>query len=161
MTHVQLDSLDRHLLKLLQPDARQSAEALADAVGLSTASVHRRLKRLRDAGVIQAEWAILDARKIAPCMTLVVSVEIGMEGAHLCEAFKKKISGFPEVQQVWHISGEMDFVLIMKVRDMEHYQQLTARAFYGDSNVRRFKTSVVLSEVKIGQALPLNELLPD
>ena len=154
-----LDALDLHLLELIQPDARLSADALGEAVGLSTASVHRRLKRMRKEGVIRSQCTVVDVDKIARCMTLIVSVEIGVEGAHLCEAFKKKIAQLPEVQQLWHVSGEMDFVLVMKVRDMHHYQELAAQAFFGDSNVRRFKTSIVLSEVKAGQALPLKQLI--
>ncbi len=156
---VSLDSLDYEILQYLQTDSRISADTLGEIIGLSPASVHRRVKRLRDTRVIQSEPAILDVKKIAPCITLIVSVEIGMEGAHLCGAFKKKIVQFDEVQQAYHASGDMDFILIMKVRDMDHYQEFTQRAFYEDSNVRRFKTSVVLSEVKTGQTLPIEELL--
>ncbi|MDX1460951.1 MAG: Lrp/AsnC family transcriptional regulator [Xanthomonadales bacterium] len=154
-----IDQLDLEILERLQEDSRASVQALGDDIGLSSASVHRRIKRLRDIGVIRAEPSVLDVRKIAPCMTLIVTVEIGVEAAHLCDAFKKKIAGFDEVQQAYHASGNMDFVLILKVRDMAHYEQFAARAFYSDSNVRRFKTSVVLSEVKTGLSLPLRALL--
>lgn len=153
----EIDAQDRALLALVQQDARMTAEAMGDEVGLSVASVHRRLKRLRSSGIIRREVALLDGKRLGNSMTFIVSVEIERERTDLLDAFRRQMRTFSEVQQCYYITGEADFVLIVKVRDLEHYERFTARAFFDNANVRKFKTSVVLSEVKAGLAIPVSE----
>ena len=60
----------------------------------------------------------------------------------------------PQVQQCYHVAGECDFVLIMLVRNMEQYTQLTRTLFFQSNNVKRFKTLVSMSNVKTGLVVP-------
>ena len=150
-----LDTFDRALLNLVQKDARMTAEAIGEIIGLSPASVHRRLKRLREKGVILSEVAILNGQMLEKGMTFIVSVEVERERADLLDAFRKDMKSLPEVQQCYYVTGETDFVLIIKVHDMEEYERFTKEAFFDNSNIRRFRTSVVMAEVKAGLSIPV------
>ena len=149
-----LDAIDRMLLTLLQADARTSINALADATNSSTASVQRRLKRLRSDGTIAGEVAVVDpARSDAP-MTFVVLVEVERESLDRLDGFRRRARAEPSVQQCYCVAGETDFVLIVQARDMPDYEAFTHRFFFKDANVRRFRTNVVITRDKVGLSVP-------
>ena len=148
--HVELDAYDKKILALHQADTRTPAKTIADAVGLSAAAVQRRLKRLRDDGVIEREVAQLDPRALGLAVTCVVTVDLDGERAADLERFKRRMRACPEVQQCYYVTGQADFVLIVLVADMEAYDAFTRRALLGDDNVKSFTTHVTLERVKVG-----------
>ena len=154
--NIRLDDFDLKILSLVQKDCRLPAEQVAQEVGLSTAAVHRRLKRLRDAGYIAAEVAVLDARKLDKSMTFIVSLEVERERLDLLDQLKQELKNIPHVQQCYYVTGDYDFILVVKAADMDEFEAFTHRTFFGNTNVRRFKTSVVMSEVKTTLEVPLN-----
>ena len=154
MTRVDLDDKDRHLLDLLQADARRPLERLAGDVGLSAPAVQRRLKRLREAGVITAEVAVVDPAAVGLPMTFVVMVELERERAQQIDAFRRKVAAEPQVQQSYYVTGEGDFVLVALARDMDDFEALTRRLFFDDPNVRRFRTSVVMGQARRSLTAP-------
>ncbi len=95
----ELDQSDRLLLDMLQKDSRLPIQALADGASLSTASVQRRLKRLRDDGVIKKEVAILDPAALGQAMTFIVLVELERERLDQLQAFRAMANKEPQVQQ--------------------------------------------------------------
>lgn len=150
-----LDDTDRRLLALLQTDARMPLDRLADAVGTSSATVQRRTKRLRDAGVIAGESAVLDPRALGYPMTFLVTVELERERAHDLDAFRRALVAEPQVQQAYYVTGETDFALICLARDMDDFEALTRRLFIDRPNVRRFRTNVVMNRTKVGLDVPV------
>lgn len=151
---IELDHTDRCLLDLLQQDARQSLESLAAQVGLSAAAVQRRIKRLRDGRVITAEVVQVDAASVGLPMSFIVTVELERERADEIDAFRRKASAEPKVQQVYYVTGEGDFILVVLAQDMDDYEQLTRRLFFDDPNIRRFRTSVVMGKAHRSLAVP-------
>ncbi len=147
---IELDPADRTLLALLQTDARTPLDRMADATGLSAATVQRRVKRLREAGVIERESAVLDPASLGWAMTFLVLVEMERERIDVLDAFRRRMRSEPQVQQCYYITGDADFALICLARDMNDYEQLTRRLFFDDMNVRRFRTSVVMERSKVG-----------
>lgn len=143
------------LLALVQEDARATSERLAAEVGLSPAAVQRRLKRLRATGVIAATVAVVSPEAVGRPMSFLVEVQLERERADLHDAFKRQIRATPEVQQCWYVTGDADFVLVVTARDMADYEAFTRRVFFGNPNIRRFKTSVVMDRVKTGLSVPL------
>ena len=146
---VELDPADRTLLALLQKDGRTALDRMADATGLSAATVQRRVKRLREAGVIERESAVLDPASLGWAMTFLVLVEMERERIDVLDAFRRRMRSEPQVQQCYYITGDADFALICLARDMADYEQLTRRLFFDDMNVRRFRTSVVMDRTKV------------
>lgn len=150
-----LDEADRELLEALQEDASISINELCDRSGLSAASVQRRLKRLREGGVIERDVAILNPLAVGQMMTFVVLVELERERVDQLQAFRTAALGEPHVQQCYYVTGEADFVLICVAADMAAFEALTQRLLFANQNVRKFRTSVVMGRVKVGLSLPL------
>ena len=150
-----MDSADYTLLNLLQENARQNLEILSEKSGLSIASVQRRLKKLREDGVIEKEIAVLDPEKTGYPMTFIVMVEMEREQLDQLDAFKRVARADKQVQQCYYVTGEADFCLICIAENMSDFEALTHRLFFGNRNVRRFRTSVVMDRTKTGLSIPL------
>ncbi len=150
-----IDDFDRRILALYQHDTRRSAESLGAQVGLSAAAVQRRLKRLREQGVIEAEVAKLAPMILGAAVTLIVAVDIERETAAELDAFKRRMLACVEVQQCYYVTGAADFILVVLSADMDSYQRFTERTLLSDSNVRSFTTHVALERVKTGVAVPI------
>lgn len=152
-----VDTIDIRILAAMQKGSRISISALADHAGTSTASVQRRLKRLRSGGIINREVAQLDAKMLGFGITAVVSVELERDRLDQIDAFKRKARLDPHVQNFYCVAGEADFFLIAIARDMADYEAFTHRFFYADKTVRKFRTSIVVSTEKATLELPLSE----
>lgn len=152
-----LDDFDLALLALVQQDARMPQAALGVEVNLSTAAVNRRLKQLSDHGVIRHYTAVVDPAAVGYPLTVIVGVEAESERIDLLDDTKRTFAACPQVQQCYYVTGDWDFILILAVRDMEHYNALTRQLFFASNNVKRFKTFVAMSRVKVGLAVPVLE----
>lgn len=149
-----LDDYDRRLLAEIQRDATLPQSELGERVNLSAAAVNRRLKRYRDEGIVRGQVALVQPERLDHPLTVVVQVEVESERIDLLDAMKRSFARCPQVQQCYYTAGEWDFVLILAVRTMEQYTELTRRLFFESNNVRRFKTLVSMSNVKVGLEIP-------
>jgi len=144
-----LDPSDRKILSMIQSDIKTPLETVASETGLSAATVQRRIKRMRDDGIILKEVAVLDPSALGWSMTFLVMVEMERERIYMLDAFKRKLKNETQVQQCYYITGDADFALICMASSMEDYEKLTRRLFFDDENVRRFRTSVVMDRTKV------------
>lgn len=150
-----MDQADHKLLAILQRNARTSIQDMADYIGASTASVQRRLKVLRESGVIKGEVAVLDQQKLGFGITAVVSVELERDRLDQIDAFKRKAREDRQVLNFYCIAGDADFVMIVVAKDIADYEVFTHRFFFADKNVRKFRTSIVVSTEKATLELPI------
>jgi len=150
-----MDKSDYRLLSVLQQNARTPIQKLANHIGASTASVQRRLKVLRDNGVIQKEVAVLDPKKLGFGISAIVSVELERDRLDQIDAFKRKARQDRQVMNFYCIAGDGDFVMIVVSKDIEDYEAFTHRFFFADKNVRKFRTSIVVSTEKATLELPV------
>ncbi|WP_193175112.1 Lrp/AsnC family transcriptional regulator [Oricola nitratireducens] len=146
---------DLIILRMLQENARERLETIATETGLSVATVQRRIRNLKADGAIMSENALISPKAVGYAMTFLVFVELEHERIDQIDAFRRKAKAEAQVQQCYYITGEADFALIALARDMEDYEQLTHRLFFQDSNVKRFRTSVVMDRTKVGMNVPL------
>lgn len=144
-----MDDTDSKILRLFQSNARLTADAISEEIGLSAPAVQKRLKKLRDTGVIEREIAVLDPARIGREMTIIVEVILERENRAHLDAFKRRMREASCVQQCYYTTGEADFVLILLVRDIKEYETFTQTFFFDESNISRFKTSVVMDRVKV------------
>ncbi|BAP43712.1 AsnC family transcriptional regulator [Pseudomonas sp. StFLB209] len=149
-----LDHFDVAILEAVQEDASISQQDLGARVNLSPAAVNRRLKRLNTEGVIRQTVAVLDPASLGYRLTVVTEIEVENERLDLLDEMKRAFLACPQVQQCYYVAGECDFVLIMSVRDMEQYTELTKALFFESNNVKRFKTMVSMKNVKVGLSVP-------
>ncbi len=138
-----IDGIDIKLLEALQDDASQSNQALAAHTHISPPTCLRRIKRLRDAGLIEREIAILHADKLADTLghglTALVEITLDQQGAEQQEVFEARVVLDGAVQQCYRVSPGPDFILVVHVRDMPAYLALAQRLFTSDANVRNVK----------------------
>jgi DNA-binding Lrp family transcriptional regulator len=152
---MELDQFDRQLLNLVQEDAGQTAERLAEQISLSASAIQRRLRKLREEGVITRFTAILDPAKVGRPNSFVVSVQVERERPELLGQYRTWLASQEHVQQAFYVTGEADFVLVITAPDAETYDQLMSRMVGENPNVKRFTTNVALSVVKRGLTIPI------
>ncbi|WP_291412559.1 Lrp/AsnC family transcriptional regulator [Actinophytocola sp.] len=150
----ELDDIDHRLLAELQSDAGRTLRALGEIVGLSPSGVQRRLVGYRDTGLLSRTTAILDPG-VTPNLILAVCL-VAMERAskrHLA-AFEKKLLAAPEVQQVYDVSGEWDYVVVLATSGMAHHNSAAEHLLMDSPDVLRYTTLFVLNPVRTGTAIP-------
>ena len=151
--------MDLQILAQLQRDASLSNQDLAEAVHTSAPTCLRRIKRMRDAGLIERQIAILNPERLAQSLGhgLCVIVEITLErqGAEELARFEARVLQDAAVQQCYQVSPGPDFVLVVHARDMPSYQALVQRLFTTDANVRNVKAFFSIKRGKFGAELPL------
>lgn len=152
-----LDRFDRQLLNAVQADAGTTSEKLAETIALSQSAIQRRLRRLREIGVIERETAILDPRKVGSPTVFVVALQIERERPELLAQLRRWFALEAQVQQAYYVTGEADFVLIVTAPDTEAYDDLMTRLVRENANVKRFTTNVALGVVKRGLTIPVAE----
>lgn len=151
-----LDRADRALLNAVQKNNRLTSEELANVANLSATACQRRLKRLREAGVIEADVAIVSPKAIGRGITMIVLVSLERERADIVDRFKTAIRATEEVMVGYYVTGDTDFLLVVTAENMEDYEAFTRRFFYENRDIKGFKTLVVMDRVKAGFALPIN-----
>ncbi|MFY0635256.1 MAG: Lrp/AsnC family transcriptional regulator [Vannielia sp.] len=151
-----LTDADRIILGMLQSSARERLENIAFEAGISLATVQRRIRALKEHGFIEKDVSLLSPPAMGFKMTFVILIELERERLDQLDAFKRKIRAEPQVQQCYYITGDADFALIALARDMDDYQELTHRLFFDDSNVKRFRTSVVMDRSKVCLDVPVD-----
>ncbi|MDJ1156683.1 Lrp/AsnC family transcriptional regulator [Chelatococcus sp. SYSU_G07232] len=152
---ITLDAFDLAILNILQRDNSTPQRVIGEAVNLSAPAVQRRIRRMDDAGVIQANVAVIDPAEVGQPITIFVEVELESERADLIDAAKRAFTAAPEVQQCYYVTGEADFVLVVIVPSMGAYEALTRRLFFDNANVKKFRTFVAMDRVKVGLTVPL------
>lgn len=143
-----LDIADRSLLRLLQHDARQTMETLSAQTGLSTSAVQRRIQRLRDDKIIQAEVAIVAQRALGQILTFIVELELERDRPELMPMLLKWINGHEAIQQCWYVTGRGDYMMVVPAPNVETFDALMEKLMDQNRNVRKFTTSLALRTVK-------------
>jgi Lrp/AsnC family leucine-responsive transcriptional regulator len=153
---MKLDRFDRQLLNLVQEDASRTSEDLAQRVALSPSAVQRRLRKLKEAGVIVRHTAVLEPRKVGRPTFFIVSLEIERDRPELLTQLRAWLASEEHVQQAFYVTGEADFILVVTAPDTETYDALMARLATENPNVRKFTTNVALGVVKRGLTIPVS-----
>jgi Lrp/AsnC family transcriptional regulator, leucine-responsive regulatory protein len=150
-----LDIFDEKLLAAVQKNARIPAEELGAAVGLSGSAVLRRLKHLREIGVIDREVAVVRPEKLGPCLRIIAGVELERERPDQLGSLIEWLTARDEIQQAYYISGTADLLLIIIVPDVSIYDTLTSELVAEHPTIKRITTSVVFRELKTSLVVPI------
>ncbi|OCJ08507.1 AsnC family transcriptional regulator [Rhizobium sp. AC27/96] len=150
-----LDRFDRDILDIAQRNCQLTAETIAEEVGLSTSAVQRRLKRLREEGIIKAEVAVVDRKTTGTPMVFITGMEIDRDNYDALAKFRLWAEKQDHIQQVYYVTGAVDLIAIITARDVEHYDDIAAVIMTENPQIRRMHTNVVLRDVKLGLFVPL------
>ena len=153
----ELDAIDRRILQVLQSQGRCTYDELAQAVGLSASAALRRVRRLEDAGVIAGYVALVDPVRVGLGLTAYINVRLEQHTEshkrNPMDLFAASVQTWPEVVECSALTGEMDFLLRVVVRDMDHYSRFIMESLLKHPSVQDCKTSFVLQRVKGTTAL--------
>lgn len=149
-----MDRIDRHILSLLQKDARQSTADIADKVGLSASPCARRIKKLEEDGVIAGYQAKLNKKAVGVGMTVFVEVSLNNHQAGSIDAFEQAVLEMEEVISCHVVSGAYDYLLEVVSQDLTGYESFTRKVQRLD-NVKDIHTHLAIRQVKESSELPV------
>ena len=135
-----MDALDYRILNSLQRDASVTNQSLANEVGLSPSACLKRVKRLRDNGVIDRVIALLNPQAIDECLYFIVEVTMERDKKDLYKRFEDRAVAAAEVKQCYQVTGASDFVLVVAVRDLDAYDRFCDSVLHADDNLRKFRS---------------------
>lgn len=149
-----LDAIDRKLLSLLQRDATLTVAALGEAVGLSTTPCWKRLKRLDEEGYITARVALVDRAKAGLPVTVFVGVRTNEHNAAWLADFARTARAFPEIVELYRMSGDVDYLMKVVVPDIEGYDRFYKKLIAAVT-LTDVSSTFAMEQIKYSTALPL------
>jgi Lrp/AsnC family leucine-responsive transcriptional regulator len=149
-----IDSIDKHILTIVQQDARISNAEIARQVGLAPSAVLERLRKLEDRGIIRGYHTEIDPRSIDFGLTAFVAVRTSECGGVAAEA----LSAIPDVLEVHDVAGEDSYWLKIRTKDTEELGRLLREKIKPIPTVLGTRTTVVLQTFKETNALPLDKI---
>ena len=142
-----LSKTDRKILSLLQKDGRMSVAEIGRRVGLTASPCADRIKRLESQGVITGYYARLSPTKLDAGLVVFVQVTLQRTAGDAFKTFTDAIELIPEVEECHLVSGEFDFLVKARVKDMTHYKDLLAGSLLQLPNVHESKSYPVMESV--------------
>lgn len=155
--YLTLDKLDRKLLNLLQKDSQMSTRILADKLHISQPTCLRRIKELRQAGIISAEVAMVDPFALGYGMLAFLEISLTDQSDEHMREFEARMNKEAEVMQCYFVSGEYDYFLAIHVIDMDAYYQFVRRVISGSGNVRHFHSRFPMKRAKFSTKISFDE----
>jgi Lrp/AsnC family leucine-responsive transcriptional regulator len=155
-THT-LDKVDRKLLNLLQKDNQIPTRILAEKLHISQPTCLRRLRELRESGVISAEVAMVDPFALGYGMLAFLEVSLSNQADEQMQAFEARMAKEAEVLQCYFVSGDFDYFLVVHVLDMDAYYQFVRRVISGSGNVRHFQSRFPMKRAKFVTRIAFDE----
>ncbi|MEP3688167.1 MULTISPECIES: Lrp/AsnC family transcriptional regulator [Sulfitobacter] len=146
---IELDEIDRALLRALARDATQSASALGRRFGLSQPATWRRIRRLEEGGAISGRRLRLNAEALGFGVTVFLGIKLATRGRVSLEDFERAVSAIPEVQTVEHVLGLFDYRLRVVARDLPDFERVLRRRIMTLPGAGEVEANVLLSEERL------------
>lgn len=151
---IELDEVDRAILRILQTDGRVTNADLARQVALSPPAVHARVRRMEDAGVIQRYVALLDREAMGYELLCLINISMERHRRKDIEQVRQAVQMMPEVLECHHLTGEFDYQLKVVVRNRKELEQFVLDRLSTIPGIAHIRTSLVFSEIKSTTELP-------
>ena len=152
---MEIDQIDRKLLRALQRDAGLGVEALGELVGLSRNACWRRIRLMEEAGVIKARVALVDPDALGLGLTVFIAVRTDRHESDWQEKFTSAVKGLPEILGAYRTSGDLDYLLKARVADVRAYDRLYQRLIR-KVELADISASFVMEEIKETTELPVD-----
>lgn len=153
-TNFRLDEVDRKILSLLQEDASLSLDQIADRVGASKTPVWNRIRKLREAGVIRRQVAILDPEALGLEACFFVLIRTSEHDKTWAARFLKALRERPEVIEAHRLAGDIDYILKVQVRNARAYDRFY-QSLIGEVKIHNVTALLSMEEIKATSALPI------
>ena len=143
-----LDHTDREILAALANNARLSNKELAARVGLAPSSCHERVRRLVQSGAILGFRAAINPAVLGYGIEAMIAVRLPQHSRQNFDAFRDYVITIPEVVDVYHVSGEIDFLVHVVARDAQHLRDLALDRFLSRPEVGHIETELIFDHVR-------------
>ncbi|TVP91927.1 MAG: AsnC family transcriptional regulator [Pseudomonadaceae bacterium] len=153
----ELDKIDRHILRLLQDDARLTYVELGERVGLSTTPCMERVRRLERDKYILGYHARLNPQKLQASLLVFVEISLASKSADIFDEFRRAAIKLPQVLECHLVSGDFDYLIKARISEMTAYRQLLGDILLKLPGVRESKSYIVMEELKETLALALTD----
>ncbi len=154
MHQIKLDEIDLKILQVLQEEGRITNVNLADRVGITAPPCLRRVRALEDAGFIRGYHADLNAAKLGYDLVVFAMVGLHSQAEADLQAFEELVGGWPMVREAYMLNGEIDFILKIVARDLNHFQTFLTTHLTPAPNVANVKTSLSIRCGKDRSGIP-------
>ena len=158
-TFVELDTIDRKILGIIQQDCTRPIKDIAEAVGLSNNPCWRRIKRLEDKGVIHKRVALIDPSVIGLGVTAFVTIRTDQHTQEWLDAFKSAVQNIPEIIACDRMTGDVDYLLRVIVHDIEHYDNVYQRLIKSVPGLSDVSSTFSMEKMKQGPAIDVARIL--
>lgn len=153
-TSVRLDEVDRKILSLLQEDASLSLDQIAERVGASKTPVWNRIRKLREAGVIRRQVAILDPDALGLEACFFVLIRTSEHDKDWAARFLRALRERPEVVEAHRLAGDIDYILKVQVKNARAYDRFY-QSLIGEVKIHNVTALLSMEEIKATSALPI------
>lgn len=150
---MKLDATDLKILSCLQEDGRISNLDLAEKVFLSPSSCLRRVRMLEESGIVKHYSAILDPNVLGLEVEAFVQVTMRRDVEHWHESFTAALRDSPEVIGSYVITGEANYLLRVRARNLKHYSSFVLDRLYKTAGVLDIRSNIVLETIKDTQRI--------
>jgi len=144
----QLDQTDITILRILQEDSKKTAKEIASILNLTPSPVYERIRRLEKQGFIKKYVAILDKKLIDRSVTTICQVSMRYHNEAFIEKFEEQIQNLHEVQECYHMAGQVDFILKIHTKSLEEYHDFIKTKLSKIENIGVLNSTFVLKEIK-------------
>lgn len=151
---VRMDDLDRKILSELQEDASQSLDDIARKVGSSKTPVWNRIRKLREAGVIQRQTVLLDPDALGLEACFFVLIRTSAHEAGWQQKFLATVRARPEVLEAHRLAGDIDYILKVRVANARAYDTFY-QALIAEVNIFNVTALLSMEEIKATTSLQL------
>lgn len=152
---VEIDAIDRKILRLIQQDATLAIQEIGRQVGLSANPCWRRIKRMEEAGLIERRVALLDPARLGLGLTSFVAIRTSNHSAEWLDAFAKGIGDIPEIIECHRMSGDTDYLLKVVVADISDYDRVYKALISCVPGISDVSSAFSMERLKYGTALPV------
>jgi Lrp/AsnC family transcriptional regulator, leucine-responsive regulatory protein len=152
-----LDAIDRKILRALQRDSEIANQALADHVGLSPPACLKRVRRLRAAGAILRTAALLSPEVLGYPLLTVARIKLDRPREKAMRAFEQRMRELPRVAQCLTVAGDIDYVVVVRSKDVAHYQAFARHVLATAPGIRAYTSEIVLDVPKWTTEIPVDD----
>ena len=152
-----MDAVDKKILLILQQDTDQPVAEIARKVGLSVTPCWRRIQKLEEEGIIRGRVALLNAKLIDLGMSVFVAIKIREHSSEWLNNFSTTIAEYEEVVEFYRMSGDVDYMLRVVVKNMAAYDTFYKKLI-SDVPLKDVSSSFAMEEIKYTTALPIEQL---
>jgi Lrp/AsnC family leucine-responsive transcriptional regulator len=145
---MEIDEIDRRILRELRMDGRLSNTKLAEKIGLSTTPCWNRVRALEEGGMIEGYTALLSQKALGYPDTVIIEVTLDRHDDDIFEKFGQALADLPEVMEAYLLTGEYDYLIKVAVAGTAGYEEFLRRKLYKLPGLRHSRSTFVLRCLK-------------